>query len=68
MKAWYFIGIVTALIPLYFRIRGRLGSAAPGGTANLADDKLRAGRRVMLLVLLGALGAMVLAWSVAPPL
>ena len=50
MKAWYIIGIVMALIPLFFRSRNRLGTTQLKGTAGLAGDRLSTERRVMWLL------------------
>lgn len=66
MKAWYVIGFVTALIPLYFRTR-RTDSAESGAVAAVALDDLGSARRVFLWALLGAIGVLVYAWTATPP-
>ena len=66
MKAWYLISLVTALIPLCFRIRNRLSTTVPAGAVVLATQESRSSWRIALLLLLGGLGVLVLAWAAKP--
>ena len=66
MRAWYIIGIVTALIPLMFRLTGRLPVAVRA--TGPASESSSTGRRAMLVLFLGALGLLVFAWTATPPL
>ena len=68
MKSWYLIGIVMALIPIYFRNRARAGGAGPYGTQELATQRHPAERRFLWLLFFGALGFAVYAWAATPPL
>ena len=68
MKAWYIIGILMALVPLCFRNRSLLGSTEAKNPAGVAVRELHTGRRIILSLLLLAIGLLVYAWAATPPL